>query len=430
MRTTPLKSSALSCCVAASLLAACGGQPPIVAPGAMPQQSRTTSGTYQQVFRFHPPWMGAHPATGLLDLNGTLYGTTTAGGRSHNGTVYGMTTSGVQKVLYRFQGGSDGSDPQSGLLDVNGTLYGTTAYGGSSHYGTVYSLSTSGAEKVLHSFKSGSDGANPTAGLIDVNGTLYGTTVRGGGSECQSSLGTGCGTVFSLTTSGKETVLHSFTRGSDGAYPFAELLDVKGVLYGTTAEGGNACGYSGTGCGTVYSITPAGVEKVLHAFKDGSDGNNPQSGLIDLNGMLYGTTAGGGQVGSNCEYGNLCGTVYQISAKGAEKVLYRFADGSDGATPDAGLIEVNGVMYGTTSTGGGGSGSCWAPNGNCGTVYSITTAGVETVLYSFTGGKDGFDPRSPVTNVNGTLYGTTYYGGDHDVCCVTYGYGTVFTLSL
>jgi uncharacterized repeat protein (TIGR03803 family) len=374
--------------------------------------------------------MGAHPVAGLLDVNGTLYGTTTAGGRSHNGTVYSMTTGGVEKVLYRFQGGSDGSDPQSGLLNVNGTLYGTTESGGSSHYGTVYSVSTSGAEKVLYSFKGGSDGANPSASLIDVNGTLYGTTIRGGGSECHSSLGTGCGTVFSLTTSAKETVLHGFSRGSDGAYPFTELIDVKGVLYGTTAQGGSACGSSGSGgCGTIYSITPSGVEKVLHAFKNGSDGDNPQSGLIDVNGTLYGTTAGGGVVGSNCEYGG-CGTVYQTSTKGAEKVLYSFADGSDGATPQADLIEVNGLMYGTTSTGGGGSGSCWAPNGNCGTVFSITTAGVETVLYSFTGGTNGFNPAAPVTNVNGTLYGTTYYGGDHDVCCITYGYGTVFALSI
>jgi uncharacterized repeat protein (TIGR03803 family) len=428
VRVSGFRLHAPTGCAAAALLVACGAvrQPFDLAQG---DKAGTLSATYQQLQRFHPRWKGVHPAAGLLEVNGTLYGTTTVGGRSRSGTIYSMSTSGVEKVLYRFQGGSDGSDPQSGLLNVNGTLYGTTASGGSSNAGTVYSVSTSGVEDVLYSFESGSDGANPAAGLIDVKGTLYGTTVRGGGSGCHSSLGIGCGTVFSVTTRGKETVLHSFARGSDGAYPFVGLVDVKGVLYGTTAEGGNACGYSGTGCGTVYSITPAGVEKVLYAFQDGSDGNNPQSGLIDVNGMLYGTTSGGGQAGSNCEYGNLCGTVYRINARGAEKVLYRFAGGSDGATPEAGLTDVNGVMYGTTMTGGGGTGSCFAPNGNCGTVYSITIAGVETVLYRFTGGKDGYHPLAPLTNVNGTLYGTTFYGGDHDVCCTSYGYGTVFTLS-
>jgi uncharacterized repeat protein (TIGR03803 family) len=413
----------------AALLAGCG------APGATPQglvnapariAAHRNTASYQQLYRFRPQKNGTHTVAGLLDVNGTLYGTTRSGGSSGNGTVYSVSPSGAQKVLYRFHGGSDGSDPRSGLLDVSGTLYGTTANGGPSNAGTVYSISTSGGEKVLYSFKGGSDGANPVASLIDVNGTLYGTTGHGGGSGCNSNLG--CGTVFSVSTSGKETVLHKFAGGSDGAHAFTELLDVNGVLYGTTAEGGICALYSGTGCGTVYSITTGGAEKVLYAFQDGSDGNNPESGLIDVNGTLYGTTAGGGQIGSQCEYGNTCGTVYSISTAGAENVIYRFADGADGAEPHADLIDVNGTMYGTTDTGGG-TGSCFAPNGNCGTVYSITTAGAETVLYRFTGGTDGFSPVAPLTNVNGTLYGTTYYGGDRDRCCYAYGWGTVFALS-
>jgi uncharacterized repeat protein (TIGR03803 family) len=424
----------LGICVTAMLVGCGGSQPPIGAPGATPQnRPPAASSPYQTLYRFHP-WTGTHPEAGLLDVNGVLYGTTTRGGLSGMGTVYRISPSGLQKAIYRFRGGSDGSDPQSGLLDVNGTLYGTTHSGGGSgcYYGqgcgTIFSVTPSGTEKVLYAFKGGADGANPFAGLIDERGTLYGTTFFGGGSACKSSLGDGCGTVFSLTTSGQETVLHSFAGGSDGRWPEAELIDVKGVLYSTTVEGGGSC-YGSVGCGTVYSITPAGVEKVLYAFKAGSDGNDPQSGLIDLNGMLYGTTSGGGQVGSNCEYGNLCGTVYRISTKGAEKVLYHFADGSDGAVPQAGLIEVNGVMYGTTTTGGGTGSSCFAPDGNCGTVYSITTSGAETVVYRFTGGTDGWDPVAPLTNVNGTLYGTTKLGGRKDVCCRVYGFGTVFELS-
>jgi len=435
MRVSGFGRCALTSCVAVALLAGCGGsQPPIGAPGAMPRNRQVASSVpYQMLYRFHP-WEGTHPEAGLLDVNGMLYGTTTAGGLSHDGTVYRVSTSGVERAIYRFRGGSDGSDPQSGLLNVSGTLYGTTYSGGGSgcYYGqgcgTIFSVTPSGTEKVLYAFKGGSDGGNPYAGLTDVKGTLYGTTFFGGGSGCRISLGTGCGTVFSITTSGQETVLHRFAGGSDGTWPGAELIDVKGVLYGTTLEGGSACGYSVGGCGTVYSVTPAGVEKVLYAFKDGSDGNDPRSGLINVNGMLYGTTSGGGQVGSNCEYGNLCGTVYQTSTKGAEKVLYRFADGSDGAMPQADLIEVNGVMYGTTTTGGG-TGSCWAPDGNCGTVYSITTSGAETVVYRFTGGTGGWEPAAPLTNVNGTLFGTTRRGGHQDVCCQFYGFGTVFELS-
>ncbi|MBV9720175.1 MAG: hypothetical protein JOZ77_12720 [Candidatus Eremiobacteraeota bacterium] len=383
--------------------------------------NRATS--YQLIYSFRPQKNGIYPEAGLLDVNGTLYGTTASGGLSGKGTVYGIGTSGVPKVLYRFRGGSDGSEPQSALLNVNGTLYGTTAYGGSSNAGTIYSISTSGTESVVYSFKGGADGANPVAGLVDVNGTLYGTTSAGGGSGCYG--GAGCGTVFSVGASGQESVLHRFTGGADGAVPVAELIDVNGVLYGTTAQGGKCGGKSGD-CGTVYTITPAGTEKVLYAFRGGTDGEAPTAGLIDMNGTLYGTTYQGGQSGSDC--GGSCGTVYQISPAGAEKVIYRFADGTDGAAPQAELIAVNGVLYGTT-TGGGDVGSCFQFHGNCGTVFSVTTAGVETVLYRFVGGTDGWSPLAPLTNLNGTLYGTTVHGGVRDVCCHTYGYGTIFSVS-
>ncbi len=421
----------------AALLAGCGGSQRLIsAPGAMPQPPaiapartaahRSPKSSYQQLYRFGPQIEGTHPDSGLLDVNGTLYGTTRRGGVKY-GTIYSISASGVHKVLYRFHGGSDGRYPYSGLIDVNGALYGTTSGGGSSNAGTVYSVSTSGAERVLYSFKGGSDGVDPLAGLLDVNGTLYGTTLQGGGSGCLSRLG--CGTVFRLTRSGRETVLHSFTGGSDGASPVAELIDVKGVLYGTTHIGGSTGGYCGNvGCGTVYSITSRGRENVLYAFQGRSDGNGPVSGLIDVNGVLYGTTEYGGRQTLVCEVEGLCGTVYSISTTGTEKVIHRFADGTDGANPVADLIAVNGVLYGTT-TAGGATGYCWQPNGNCGTVYSITTAGQERVLYRFAAGTDGWYPFAPLTNVNGTLYGTTEDGGSKDVCCGTFGWGTIYALS-
>ena len=113
---------------------------------------------------------------------------------------------GAEKVIYTFQGGSDGAVPYAGLIDVNGTLYGTTSYGGSTGCGgrgcgTAFSIDpNTGAEKVIYSFCSQqncTDGAYPQAGLISVNGSLYGTTSAGGRKDTHCN-GSGCGTVFVL----------------------------------------------------------------------------------------------------------------------------------------------------------------------------------------------------------------------------------------
>jgi uncharacterized repeat protein (TIGR03803 family) len=158
------------------------------------------------------------------------------------------------------------------------------------------------------------------------------------------------------------------------------------------------------------------VEKVLHNFGKPTDGYNPQAGLIDVGGRLYGTTQWGGS--GNCQSGSGysgCGIVYGINTSGKEKVLYSFAGGRDGAHPVAGLIDVNGTLYGTTRDGGA--------NG-LGTVYSVSVSGAEKVLYSFTGRKgDGANPVAGLINVKGTLYGTTFEGGTHG------GDGTIFALS-
>jgi uncharacterized repeat protein (TIGR03803 family) len=227
------------------------------------------------------------------------------------------------------------------------------------------------------------------------------------------------GTVFSLTTRGKEAVLHRFGY-YDGQIP-GDLIDVNGVLYGTTSIGGSAS------YGTFFNITTTGVEKMLYSFQGGSDGMHPQGGLIEVNGTLYGTTIMGGQTGSGCS--GQCGTIFRVSTSGAEKVIYRFAGGSDGAAPAAAPIELNGVLYGTTAAGGGGSSCFLNEDGTCGTIFSVTTGDVETVLYRFVGGTDGFYPAAQLTNVNGTLYGTTVLGGDDDRCCRVDGHGTIFTLS-
>jgi uncharacterized repeat protein (TIGR03803 family) len=245
---------------------------------------------------------GQLPAAGLTDVNGTLYGTTQFGGTHKSkcddgcGTIFSITASGVEKVLHSFSGGSDGGEPVASLVDVNGVLYGTTHSGGAYRLGTVFSITLSGREKVLHSFGKGRDGYLPTAGLIDVGGTLYGTTSVGGARNCDRTFR--CGTVFSITPSGREKVLHHFAGGTDGAYPLAPLINVNGTLYGTTDFGGaypRAC--SGNGCGTIFSITPSGAETVLHSFGANPDGAEPYAGLVQLSGMLYGTTSYGGTSG-------------------------------------------------------------------------------------------------------------------------------------
>ncbi|HLY02991.1 MAG TPA: choice-of-anchor tandem repeat GloVer-containing protein [Candidatus Cybelea sp.] len=385
--------------------------------GAKDSPSRgTTSSQYRILHTFSGGSDdGGNPYASLIDVNGTLYGTTWAGGSGQCrdsgtvigcGTVFSISTTGTEKVLYNFSGGSDGAAPYAGLIDVGGRLYGTTSAGGSSGAGTVFRISTAGKEKVLHSF-AGSDGNAPFAGLIDVSGKLYGTTYYGGAD--------GVGTVFSITTGGKEKVLYSF-KGypSDGGNPYAGLLDVNGSLYGTTwTSGSGQCKSSSVvvGCGTVFTISTTGNEKVLHSF-NGSDGDKPYAGLIDVGSKLFGTTAYGGS--------DYSGTVFRISASGKEKVLYSFGDNdsAEGGYPFATLIDVNGILYCTTEGGGttGGGGSS-----EYGTVFSISTTGNEKVLHSFGGDPDGTHPYAGLIDVNGTLYGTTVYGG--------HGYGIVFAIT-
>jgi uncharacterized repeat protein (TIGR03803 family) len=400
MRTVPL-----TICVV--LLASCargGGYSPLPAAlpnGMSPLHERAPAGNgYKVLYSFEGGSDAGNPYAGLTNLNGTFYGTTYGGGGgSFWGTVYKVSTSGEEHVLYRFQAGHDGAHPYDDLTAVGGTLYGTTQQGGTSGNGTVFKVSPSGEEHVIYSFKGGSDGQYPYSRLLDVNGTLYGTTQTGGAEY-------GWGVVFKISTSGEENVLYRFKANNDGthdgAHPYAGVIDLNGTLYGTTQEGG------ASGNGTVYKISTDGVEHVIYSFKGGTDGQYPFAKLTALNGQLYGTTeTGGGGIG--------WGVVFKVSVTGDEHVLYRFKGGHDGAHPEyGGLITVGGdALYGTTYQGGA---------SGAGTVFKVTTAGVEQVLYSFKGGTDGQYPYAGLTNLNGTLFSTTYQGGAS-------GTGTVFKLS-
>lgn len=347
-----------------------------------------------------------------------LYGTTSLGGPYANcggrgcGTAFELQADGKEKILHSFGAGEDGAVPFGGLIeDKNGNLYGTTVYGGVYGFGTVFKISTDGTETILHSFaQDGVDGYWPEAGLIiDTMGTLYGTTIHGGRHDG--------GTVFEVRVNGKESVLHSFGAGEDGAYPTAALvIDGEGNLYGTTINGGahSTCNSGFSGCGTVFKVSSRGAETTLHSFvNDGTDGYYPSAGLVmDRKGNLYGTTQAGGLIGN--------GTVFRIiaeSATRAETVLYSFGTNPmDGYSPVSGLvIDEEEDLYGTTP-GGGTYG--W------GVVFEVSSDGTETILHNFNNNKtDGTNPSAGLfRDDKGDLFGTTVLGGSNNG-------GTVFAVT-
>ncbi len=385
--------------------------PPMISGGAW---------TESALYTFTNASDGGFPGSNLIfDAAGALYGATDGGGNSAAcsggcGVVFKLTPptaaggAWTERVLYSFKGGTDGAFPNDLIFDASGALYGTT-YGesgesdpascSSAGCGTVFKLTpptSSGGvwtESVLYRFSGGSDGGNPVAGLIvDASGALYGMARFGGlGGNSTCVPGGGCGTVFKLTPPAPPSgtwrfvLLHSFTGGSDGSYPFAELiLDATGALYGTASGGGNSAACTG-GCGLVFKLTPptvaggAWTESVPHSFVGGSDGSNPASNLIfDPAGALYGTTSGGGNSAA-CPGG--CGLVFKLTpptvAGGTwtETVLHTFTGGSDGSDPYDLIFDAAGALYGTTDEDG--DLKCeptFVPPG-CGTVFKLSGAG-------------------------------------------------------
>jgi uncharacterized repeat protein (TIGR03803 family) len=230
---------------------------------------------------------GWQPSAGLVrDSAGNLYGTTWNGGSAGHGVVFKLDTAGTETVLYNFTGGADGGNPVAGVvLDPAGNIYGNS--------GVIFKLDTAGDFTVLHKFTGGTGGSFPYAGVIrDPAGNLYGTTAWGGNLNCQVYLEQGCGLVYKLDPAGNYTVLYTFSGGSDGAIPYfaGVARDPAGNLYGTTAYGGTKdCG--GPGCGTVFKLDPSGKETVLHRFT-GGDGARPEGLSLDSDGGIYGTTPG------------------------------------------------------------------------------------------------------------------------------------------
>jgi len=228
------------------------------------------------------------------------------------------------------------------------------------------------------------------------------------------SIKFGCGLALALLIPAggayaerRETVLYSFTGQADGSNPYAGLIeDDSGNFYGTTAEGGAA------GLGAVFKLAPDGTETVLSSFA-GADGSYPLGGLImDKKGNLYGTTSDGGSGGD--------GTVFKVTAAGVRTVLHSFTGSPDGVDPNAALImDKSGNFYGTTERGG---------SKGQGTVFEITPAGAETVLYSFDAAHGNFPAGALIMDEKGVLYSTTQEGGS--MACGGGGCGTVFKLAL
>ncbi len=345
------------------------------------------------------------------------------------GTVGGSDVSSISiacvsntTILYSFSGnpslgGDDGAYPLAGLIQASdGSLYGTTVSGGSYNCGTAFGIALSGTETFLHSFTNDNspcvDGEGGGGG--DDGGDPRAALIQISDGSLYGTTPDGgahyVGTVFQITPSGTESVVYSFAGGtSDGVSPQAGLIQGSdGNLYGTTSYGGT------NSEGTVFKINPStGAESIVYSFAGGtSDGAYPEAGLIQgSDGNLYGTTANGGASGD--------GTVFEVDpSTGAESIVYSFAGGtSDGAYPAAGVIQgSDGNLYGTTANGGA--------NGD-GTVFEANpNTGAETIVYSFAGGaSDGANPYAGLIQASdGNFYGTTANGGIN-------GDGTVFEIS-
>jgi uncharacterized repeat protein (TIGR03803 family) len=367
---------------------------------------------------------GANPSSGVTIQGENLYGTTYNGGSHSYGTVYKLKPSGSSYILsplYEFGGGSDGANPVAGVVfGPNGSLYGTTYAGGGGSCGgcgTVYNLRPPATacktaicywtETQLHIFGNGTDGYDPEGDLtFDHAGNIYGTTKWGGNVSCQ---GNGCGTVYELAGSGNnwtETILHNFSGPpNDGYEPESNVIfDSAGNLDGTTYHGGN--GSCGLGCGTIFQLAPSGsawTEAILANLppSSNSDAVYLAAGLImDPSGDLYTVTFG------------LQAAVLELPPSGMLTVLGTLPASAFCGVVGNLVMDSAGNLYGTTYCGG---------NNNLGNVFKLTPTPeppwTYTDLHDFTGGSDGSYPEGDLSmDSNGNLYGTASKGGNLNDC--------------
>lgn len=278
---------------------------------------------------------------------------------------------------------------------------------------------------------------SPSTLIQGFDGNFYGTTMSGVASgECQSSRNSLCGTVFRMTPAGKLTVLHSFCTQAncpDGQMPSSLVQAIDGNLYGTTYGGGSGCPVNAVpGCGTIYRIDYAGNLTTLYSFcvkTNCPDGSGPGSLVKAPNGVIYGTTSGGGV--------NNFGTVFKATTVGKVTTLHSF-NNTDGADPGYGLVlGSDGNIYGTTYFGG--NVNCPFNSAGCGVIFRMTLGGSMNTIYTFCVISydcfDGANPTGLVEGADGNYYGTTYEGGsaDSESQCGSgadgFGCGTIFRVT-
>jgi uncharacterized repeat protein (TIGR03803 family) len=411
MRISGFSHSALTSCVVVAMLAGCGAlrqaqddmQPPIAAPGAVPQAgpvraaalSERDDTRFQILYTFlsrrarQSGWGAGLPTA----VNDQFFGTTGWGGATNNGVVYAIDTSGKhERAIYSFRGSPDGAFAGEALLPLDGALYGTTFRGGIYDLGTVFSVTTSGEEHVLHSFQ-GSDGYGPDSRLVLLGGKLYGTTEYGGNSSS-------AGVVFEISTDGQERTIHIFgTRDQDYATFPCCLLAFKGKLYGITSTGGS-------GSGVIFELAPSGQYRNVHVFT-GKDGGGATTGLVELNGTLYGVTHGGYDKHGVFQRA----AFYALQPPDQFHIIARMGNRTGGA-PGGDLTALNGKFFGVSSGGGGYRG---------GDAMEIDTSGRLRVIYAFQH-SGGSDPGW-LLDYNGALFGEMRWGSPKNG-------GTIYRLTI
>ena len=340
---------------------------------------------------------GGRPVAPLIQgRDGLFYGTSIGARTSAGGTVFSVTSSGTLTTLHAFGGAGNGISPRAALVQgSDGLLYGTTDDGGRDGFGTVFRIATNGSGyTLLHSF-TGTDGSSPHASLLQASdGNFYGTTLTGG-------PGGNAGTVFRLTPGGVLTTLHVFT-GPDGANPSSPLIQTaSGDLVGTAQSGG------ANNVGTAYRLSLSGGFSTFAEF--GSAGSGGASGytgpgfagLVQASdGSFYGTTLG--DLGSGTDFGNF-GSVFRLSPGGLQTTLHTFT-GHDGAYPGGGVvIGRDGNLYGATQQGGAnGAGTLFRVSVADGTLTTLHD------FRSDRRNPDGSQPNALVLATSGVYYGTTY----------------------